>query len=118
MLDYEPVYIMSYSNPQVPRRRQYYSRCKRFRNYIRNMKSEILGSHMDTILDLYSNIEFFWCTQKENRKYFFSRKVILFFIVQVLDLEIEVPVLKDPERTETQLKSIQLVFEASEKYGA
>ena len=117
MTDYVPVYITSYSNPQVPRRRQYYSRCKRFRNYIRKMKSEILGAAMEQILDLYSNIEFFWSSQKENRKYFFSRKVILFFIVHILELEVDVPVLKDEERTATQLKSINTVFEVSQKYG-
>ena len=81
------------------------------------MKSEILGAAMEQILDLYSNIEFFWSSQKENRKYFFSRKVILFFIVHALELEVDVPVLKDEERTETQLKSIETVFEVSQKYG-
>jgi hypothetical protein len=46
----------------------------------------------------------------DGRKYFFSRKVVLFFIVENLQLGVEVPVLKDEERTEKQLKSLHSIL--------
>jgi hypothetical protein len=108
MFEHRPTYVASYSCPQVPRRRQYYSRCKRFKKYVQFFGFEALFSNMENILCAYSTIEFLWSTMKRenDRKYFFSRKVVLFFIVDNLELGVEVPVLKDAERTEKQLHSL------------
>jgi hypothetical protein len=112
MFEHRPTYVTSYNCPQVPRRRQYYSRCKRFKKYVQVFGFEPLFSNMENILYAYSTIEFLWSTMKrdDGRKYFFSRKVVLFFIVENLQLGVEVPVLKDEERTEKQLKSLHSIL--------
>jgi len=74
---------------------------------------------MEDILYAYSTIEFLWSTlkRKDGRKYFFSRKVVLFFIVDNLELGVEVPVLKDAERTEKQLTSLKKIVARGSEIG-
>ena len=109
MFEHRPKYVVSYNCPQVPRRRQYYSRCKRFKKYVMFFGYPELGSAMEDVLHAYSTIEFLWATfpRDDSRKYFFSRKVVLFFIVDQLELGVEVPVLKDEERTKNQLEKLE-----------
>ena len=42
----------------------------------------------------------------KKRKYFYSQKVILWFILKRLGIDIEVPVLKNKERTKEQVLSM------------
>ena len=116
--EYRPTWVHSYNCPQLPRRRQYYSRCKRFLQYVREMKSDVLGNAMEAILTLYSSVEFFWLLRVTERKYFFSRKVILAYIVKRLGLGISVPVLKDVERTTEQMKAIAALVVEGQEFGA
>lgn len=119
MFEHCPKYVISYNCPQVPRRRQYYSRCKRFKKYVQCFRQDVLFKQMEDILYAYSTIEFLWSTlkRKDGRKYFFSRKVVLFFIVDNLELGVEVPVLKDAERTEKQLTSLKKIVARGSEIG-
>ena len=59
----------------------------------------------ENILLLYGKLEFGWNVSAEKtRKYFFSQKVVLFFILKILEIDLEVPVLKNKDRTEEQLR--------------
>jgi hypothetical protein len=88
-------------------RRQYYSRARRFIKVLKGMKSEMVAEHFEDILQTYSFIEFLWNMKADKkRKYFYSQKVILWFILKRLGIMIEVPVLKNKERTKEQLLSI------------
>ena len=116
-IEYAPVYTFSYNHPYNTRPKAYYCRVKRFRQYVKEQKQVKLSYCMDKILDLYNYVVFFWGITKGDRRYFFSRKVMLFFIVQKLDLGVKTPVLKDKERTETQLNSIEKLILNGETHG-
>jgi hypothetical protein len=98
----------SYNNPCVHRRRrQYYSRAKRFSKTLRDMRSTVIADSFDRILDLYSLLEFRWLMQRQKkRKYFFNCKVVLWTLLYVLDINIDVPRLKNHERGRVQLQTI------------
>ena len=105
--EYNPKYYTSYAMPATQFRRQYYSRAKRFIKVLKGMKSELIAEHFEHILQTYSFIEFLWnMKQNKKRKYFYSQKVILWFILKRLGIMIEVPVLKNKERTTEQLLSM------------
>ena len=116
-LEYAPVMTFSYNHPYAKRPRAYYCRVKRFRQYIIDQKEEILCQNLNPILDVYNYVEFFWALSKGNRRYFFSRKVILFFIVQILELGVKTPLLKDKERTNEQIESIKKLMTVGRKQG-
>ena len=102
--EYNPVYYNSYAVPVSHFRRQYYSRAKRFIKVLKGMCSDMIGQHFEHILQTYSFIEFLWNLKPDKkRKYFFSQKVILWFILNRLGIDIEVPVLKNKERTKEQV---------------
>ncbi len=104
MFQYKPKYIQGYATPYLPTRKQYYSRIKRFAKKLLEMKSDIIGDNTERILLFYGLLEFAWnVSNKRTRKYFFSQKVVLFFILKALQISLEVPVLKNKERTEEQL---------------
>ena len=106
--DYQPKYVQGYATPHAYQRRQYYSRIKRFAKTLKMMKSDVIGNNTEAILNTYSSLEFSWnVNQEKTRKYFFSQKVILFFILEKLGIELKVPVLKNQERTEQQLERMQ-----------
>ena len=115
--EYAPVMTFSYNHPYNSIPRAYYCRVKRFKQYVRDQNKQILFQNIDEILDLYNYVEFFWGITKGKRRYFFSRKVMLFFIVQRLGLEISTPLLKDQERTEEQLQSIMRLLERGKDHG-
>ena len=72
------------------------------------MKSDVIGNWTEDILCLYSAIEFkFNMKQNKERKYFYSQKVVLFFILARLGINLIVPVLKNPDRTEIQVRSME-----------
>ena len=105
---YSPIFYESYTNTNLYRRkRQYYSRAKRFSKILREMRSETIGASFDRILDLYSLLEFRWLMQsKKKRKYFFNSKVVLWTLLYVLDIDIDVPRLKNQDRGKVQLETI------------
>jgi hypothetical protein len=104
--EYAPTMTFSYNHPCSHRLRAYYCRVKRFKQYVFAQKQQLLYDFIDEILDLYNYVEFFWGVYKKTRKYFFSRKVMLFFIVERLGLDIKVPLLKDQVSNISQLESI------------
>ena len=105
--EYNCKYYTSYAMPVTQYRRQYYSRAKRFIKVLKGMKSELIAEHFEHILQTYSFIEFQWNMKpNKKRKYFFSQKVILWFILHRLGIMIKVPVLKNKERTTEQLLSM------------
>jgi len=104
--EYTPVFTFSYSHMCTSRPKAYYCRTKRFQTFVMNQRSHELNEAISKILDLYTLVEFHWSIEKQGRKYFFSRKVILYFIVSELGLDVEVPLLKDKERTALQLTGI------------
>ena len=105
--DYVPKYYVSYALPRREYRRQYYSRAKRFTKVLWGMKSDLIGQYFEEILQSYSFIEFLWNMKpNKSRKYFFSQKVILWYILDRLQIPVVVPVLKNKERSNTQIRSI------------
>ena len=63
---------------------------------------------LNDILDLYNTIEFYFGAhvKGKERKYFYSRKVVLDYIAKRLGIDVELPLLKDPVRNKTQWDSI------------
>ena len=105
--EYNCKYYTSYATPMSLFRRQYYSRAKRFVKVLKGMRSEIIGANFEHIMQTYSYIEFLWNMKLDKkRKYFFSQKVILWFILQRLGVGLDVPVLKNKERTLEQVTSM------------
>ena len=113
-MTYQPKYVHGYSRPFQHRRQQYYSRIKRFAQKLRDIKSDIIGYNTEDILSTYSLIEFAWnmCSNR-TRKYFFSQKVVLFFILELLGIQLVVPVLKNKDRTDHQLGRMRELVDSS-----
>ena len=105
---YTPKYYTSYALPRAEYRRQYYSRAKRFTKVLKYMKSDIIASRFECILQMYSLLEFLWNMKVDKtRKYFFSQKMVLWFILKRLDIPLTVPVLKNKERGADQILSME-----------
>ena len=104
-----PVFTWSYEQSGAPlQHRAVYNRTKRFIEFIRGLRKNEFMGHLDKILDLYNQIEFYFSlyVKGEGRKYFYSRKVILFYIAKRLGIEVDLPLLKDRSRNESQIQSI------------
>jgi len=72
------------------------------------MKSDIIASRFECILQMYSLLEFLWNMKADKtRKYFFSQKMVLWFILKKLDIPLTVPVLKNKERGADQILSME-----------
>ena len=112
------VYVAGYSNPMLHKRMQYYSRLKRFRKTVMELRCDKLGRAMDDILDLYAFLEFMWNNSRERtRKYFFATKVMLYFIVGRLGIEKEVPLLKNKDRNKRQLAALERLLEKDNMFS-
>ena len=75
------------------------------------MKSELIGKHSEDILCMYGRLEFAWnCLREKKRKYFFSQKVVMYFILKILGIDLTVPLLKNADRTKEQLQSMCKLF--------
>lgn len=105
-------WVVGYNNPNL-RTAKYpvYSRTKRFKNYILDMNCIEILVRFNDVLDVFGRIEFNWghygCP---GRLYFFNKACVLFYIIQFLDIGIEITTLKDPERVTTQIKAIDNVL--------
>ena len=111
MSEHVPKYVQGYATPRKYMRKQYYSRIKRFAKTLQDMKNELVGTNTAAILRIYGNLEFGWSMQPtRTRRYFFSQKVVLFFILKTLQLDLDVSVLKNKERTETQLAEMEAIM--------
>ena len=88
--------------------RAVYNRTKRFTEFIRSLKKNQFRGRLNDILDIYNQIEFYFGLHVKGveRKYFYSRKVVLFYIASRLEIDVVLPLLKDAERNELQLRSI------------
>ena len=105
--EYCPTYVMSYNNPRTYYRKCYYSRIKRFQKKLREMRSDLISEHAEDILLLYGRLEFAWNNMfTKKRKYFFSQKVVMYFLLKILEIDIAVPLLKNKDRTKEQLESM------------
>ena len=105
---YAPKYYTSYALPRAEFRRQYYSRAKRFTKVLKHMKSEVIAQNFEAILQVYSELEFRWNMKvKKSRKYFFSQKMVLWFILKYLGIPLKVPVLKNQERGACQIEAME-----------
>ena len=112
-----PVYISGYGNPMTHKRLQYYSRIKRFRKTIVEMRSELLGKAMEPILNLYAFLEFMWNNKHDKtRKYFFATKVMLFFCLQQLGIDKVVPLLKNKDRNVKQLLALEALMQSNQMF--
>ena len=67
----------------------------------------------ENILELYALVEFHWINDNaKKRKYFFSQKIILWYILKQLGIPLEVPMLKNRQRSREQIQSIaKILFE-------
>jgi len=69
------------------------------------MCCDVIGENTELILQVYGLLEFCWnMSQNKKRKYFFSQKVVLFFILGFIGVDLKVPVLKNQLRTQQQLE--------------
>ena len=106
-LEDSPMWTHSYAMPNHYKRFPVYSRVKRFIEYIRKINKPELNENYNDILDIFSLIEFQWgMMTHEKRKYFYNKYVVLFFIAQRLNIEVELRTLKDIERVEEQVKEL------------
>ena len=105
----QPIFTWSYSQSTCPfAQRAVYNRTKRFVEFIRSLGRHQFRGRLGDILDLYNRIEFYFGlhVKGHERKYFYSRKVVLHYIAQRLEIDVDLPLLKDPQRNKAQLKSI------------
>ena len=71
------------------------------------MRSDLISEHAEDILLLYGRLEFAWNNLfTKKRKYFFSQKVVMYFLLKILEIDIAVPLLKNKDRTKEQLESM------------
>ena len=102
-------FTWSYNHHSAPmNQRAVYNRTKRFTEYIRSLKRNAFLGKLNDILDIYNQIEFYFALHVKGveRKYFYSRKVVLFYIADRLGIDVVLPLLKDEERNKAQLQSI------------
>ena len=105
----QQAYTWSYNHQCSPlQQRAIYNRTKRFIEFIRSLKKNEFLVRLNDILDIYNQIEFYFGIHVKGveRKYFYSRKVVLFYIAKKLGIDVALPLLKDDQRNETQLQSI------------
>lgn len=107
-IEKQVVYVHGYANPQHYALKTFYSRSKRFKVFLGVFPK--LREHCDTILDVFSIIEFVWGTRKKDRIYFFSKNVCLHWILRFLGIVCKVPLLKDESRNEKQFASINKLW--------
>ena len=77
-------WVSSYNNPNSYRQRYpVYSRTKRFKEYIMELKTPVIYWNFEPIMDLFGLLEFHWGIKgAKNRKYFFNKACVLFYIVE------------------------------------
>ena len=105
----QQAYTWSYNHHCSPmNQRAVYNRTKRFTEFIRSLRKNQFRGRLNDILDIYNQIEFYFGLHVKGveRKYFYSRKVVLFYIASRLEIDVVLPLLKDAERNEVQLQSI------------
>ena len=119
-LAHETVYVRGYSNPQTYRRRQVYSRTKRFRGYTLKILDDLpqgtssaVLELLNAILDIYGIIEFAWRSGVNSvRKYFFAKPVMLYVCCSLLGIDTDsLPSLKDKARESCQYTEIAKIIE-------
>ena len=98
-------WVMGYNNPNMYRcRYPVYSRTKRFKNYILDLKKPLIFCNFEPIMNAFGLIEFHWGNKgSKTRKYFFNKACVLFFIIRGLEIELEIRTLKDGDRVQHQL---------------
>ena len=102
-------WVVSYNNPNQ-RKLKYpvYSRTKRFKNYVTSLMEKVLFINFDDILDVFGLVEFNWNIHGcPNRYYFFNKSCVLYYILNLLDLDVKIRTLKDKERVKTQFDAIE-----------
>jgi len=73
---------------------------------------------MESILDMYAFLEFMWNNKRDKeRKYFFATKIMLYFILKHLEIEKEVPLLKNKDRNEKQLAALEKLLEKNPMFS-
>ena len=114
---FSPTYVQEYD--AVPNRRKtYYSRMKRFVKQIQSSRHPIPRQNLADLLTLYSLLEFGHGVYYTGpRKYFFSMKIVVFCLARLAGLDLDLPLLKNPVRTERQLRSIAHIFEQCQVAG-
>ena len=113
MFEHIVQYVTSYSNPSTYRRQPVYSRQKRFFHFLFKLGNKtVLKNHM-RIMDVFGDIEFHYnICPPPGRQYFFNKRVVLFWIMSVLELDCEdIQTLKDKERVDTQIHALCLIAE-------
>ena len=99
------LWVSGYNNPNQYRARfPVYSRTKRFKNYILELKRKLIFCNFEDIMNAFGLIEFHWGNKgSKTRKYFFNKACVLFYIIGALGINLKVRTLKDQERVKVQL---------------
>jgi hypothetical protein len=92
-------YVPSYNSRYTPSQ-QVYSRVKRFLKYLHFLNVPMVLHNIHAILDLYSSFEFTWTCNREKskRQYFYAKPVMAKIICRMLEIDVELPSLKDKSR--------------------
>ena len=101
-------YVQGYQSPQNFRHQfPVYSRIKRFVTWLRELQLPLELGEMEDILTLFAAIEFLWACSKAKRSYFFNKGCVLQFILDTLEIPLDVHTLKDPNRVKAQMISMK-----------
>ena len=105
-------WVVGYNNPNCYRQRYpVYSRTKRFRSYIINLQETAILTNFNDVMDCFGLLEFHWGNKGcKNRKYFFNKSCVLYFVLKVLDVPVEIKTLKDKSRVESQVRAMQYLL--------
>ena len=83
--------------------------------YLKSIDKDELNQNFNSILDIFSLIEFEWgMTTHEKRKYFYNKYVVLFYIAKRLRLKTKLRTLKDTERVNEQVTELDGLLNNSE----
>ena len=109
------VFVSSYNHTCAYRKQPVYSRQKRFYQFVTSSKVPVVWEHLENIMLLFGQLEFFWGVKPvSKRKYFFNRFVCLVFILQQLHIDTEgMRTLKDKERVRKQMDAMSEILEIS-----
>ena len=119
MYEHKPQYVQSYTDINSPyRRKTYYNRIKRFAKKLKESQYTEIHRATEKLLRLYGILEFGWgIFHNGTRKYFFSQKVVLYCLARLSNLDLDLPLLKNANRSDVQLRAIAGIFESCIDHG-
>ena len=113
MISKQILFLPSYQNKHHAPRQQIYSRSKRFKKWLMELKMPVLLLNLHAILDIYSSFELAWVNNQDltERTYFYAKPCMLKTCCDVLQIDADIPAIKDKNRQECQLDEMSRMKE-------